>query len=83
MGWTWTYAAGFVPAGSDAAPPATNVSLADAQVACLAISTCAAITFAGAVPDPAPALIPLVYYKNSSGVVAAAGWQSYVALARA
>ena len=83
MGWTWTYAAGFVPAGSDAAPPATNVSLADAQVACLAIPTCAAITFAGAVPDPAPALIPLVYYKNSSGVVAAAGWQSYVALARA
>ena len=34
MGWSWSYAAGFVPAGSDAAPPATNISLAAAQAGC-------------------------------------------------
>ena len=82
MGWSWSYAAGFIPAGSDAAPPATNISLAAAQAGCLALPSCVAITFAGAAPDPAPALIPLVYYKNVSGVAPAEGWQSYLALAR-
>jgi lysophospholipase L1-like esterase len=83
MGWAWTYAAGYIPTGDDAAPPAANLTLAAAKAGCLALPACVAITFAGVTPDPAPAVIPLIYFKTVSGVAPDDGWQSYVSLARA
>ena len=80
MSWQWSYAAGFVPAGNDAAPPDVNVTLPAAQARCLALPSCVAVTFAAASPNPP--VIPLAYYKNVSGVAPSDGWNSYVAIAR-
>jgi len=81
MGWSWRYGAGFLAAGNDAAPPLTSTTLADAEAACLGLDACVGVTFAGDDPSPAGP-IPLVYLKNASGLSPAAGWQTYLALAR-
>mmetsp|Transcript_19273 Transcript_19273/g.39382 ORF Transcript_19273/g.39382 Transcript_19273/m.39382 type:complete len:179 (-) Transcript_19273:157-693(-) len=74
---TYHHEVGFLTVGGDAIPFQTNISFAAALGVCNATPTCLGFTFESDVPRPKD-LIPKVYFKRHTNVVADGTWQTYL-----